>query len=69
MKKLWLNNGLHATANYAHAPQLASSKFYIYGQLFKFILCKIWSLPIWSLPVWGRISQRAYKNLPILGLS
>ena len=27
-----VKNGLHATANLAHAPKLASSKFYIYGQ-------------------------------------
>ena len=30
----------------------------------RFILCKIWNLPIWGL-----ISQRAIKNLPLLGLS
>jgi len=27
-----VKNGLHATADLAHAPKLASSKIYIYGQ-------------------------------------
>jgi len=28
-----VKNGLYATANQAHAPKLASFKFYIYGQI------------------------------------
>jgi hypothetical protein len=43
-----VKNGLHATANLAHAPKLASSKFYIYGQSRDsyIILSKFWSLPV-----------------------